>query len=153
MSRLDLHIPPVVVALVCAGAMLGVRAAWPSGVVGLPGRGRLAGGLVAAGVGVAVAGVVAFRRARTTVNPTRPDASSALVTGGVYRISRNPMYVGMALALAGVAVALAHPAALLGPAAFVAYLTRFQIHPEERALRAAFGDAFEAYERRVRRWL
>ena len=153
MSRLDLRVPPVVVALVCAGAMAGVRAAWPAGVVRVPGRLPLAVGLIVAGAAVAVAGVVAFRRARTTVNPTTPGAASALVTGGVYRLSRNPMYVGMALALAGAAVGLAPPAAALGPAAFVAYLTRFQIVPEERALRAAFGETFGAYARRVRRWL
>lgn len=153
MSRLDLKVPPVAVAIVCAAAMAGVRAAWPSAVLHVPGRAPLAGLLAVAGVAVAVAGVVAFRRARTTVNPTTPGLASALVSGGVYRLSRNPMYVGMLLVLAGGAVALAHPAAAVGPVAFAAYLTRFQIRPEERALRAAFGEAFDAYARRVRRWL
>jgi protein-S-isoprenylcysteine O-methyltransferase Ste14 len=68
-------------------------------------------------------------------------------------MSRNPMYVGLLLLLAGWALHLSHPLALLGLPAFVAYMNRFQIAPEERALRAKFGPAYEDYARAVRRWL
>lgn len=100
-----------------------------------------------------VAGVVAFRRAKTTVDPRTPEASSALVCSGIYRFSRNPMYVGFAFWLLAWAVFLGTGWGLLGVVVFVMYMNHFQIAPEERALRALFGDEFRAYERRVRRWL
>jgi protein-S-isoprenylcysteine O-methyltransferase Ste14 len=133
--------------------MWGVQTAWPGLGVALPGRWWLGGLVALAGGFVALAGVVDFRRARTTVDPTRPEAASALVTTGVYAQTRNPMYVGFVLALAGWGVALAHPVAALLVPGLAAYLHRFQILPEERALKAAFGDAFAAYAARVRRWV
>lgn len=116
---------------------------------------RLAGAMVpaAAGVAVALAGVASFRRASTTVNPTKPDSASSLVSSGVYRATRNPMYLGLLFVLAGWAVFLSSPAALIVATTFVAYLNRFQIAPEERALRSRFGAEFEAYRARVPRWI
>jgi len=105
------------------------------------------------GIGFALVGVLSFRRHRTTINPLHPEKTSRLVTGGVYRISRNPMYVGMALLLLAWAVYLESPAALLGPIAFIAYITRFQIIPEEILLAQHFAEEFSAYRQRVRRWL
>jgi len=149
---LECRIPPVVVGLVAAALMWGVRG-WPPAIpLAPPDRAAIAGVLALAGLGVDILGLLAFRRARTTVSPLRPDRSTALVTGGIYRFTRNPMYVGLALLLSAWAVQLASPWALLGPAAFVAYITRFQIVPEERLLRSQFGD-FAAYAARVRRWL
>lgn len=128
-----------------------------AGVVPWPGdlRGRLPVALLTAiaGVGVAAAGVLAFRRAQTTVNPMTPEASSALVAAGIYRLTRNPMYLGMALALAAWAIWLGSVAAAAMLPVFVAYLTRYQIIPEERALIALFGEPFQVYARRVRRWI
>ncbi|MCY1553776.1 Phospholipid methyltransferase [compost metagenome] len=106
-----------------------------------------------AGAFVALFGVASFRRAKTTVNPTTPGAASALVDSGIYRYSRNPMYLGLLLVLAGWGLWLAHALALLGLPAFVVYMNRFQIAPEERALTAVFGDAFAAYRQKVRRWI
>lgn len=116
---------------------------------------RLGAALAAVLLGAAFAGAGAwsFRRARTTVNPLQPDSASALVTSGVYRYTRNPMYVGFACLLLGWALYLAAPWALLGPLAFVLFMNRFQIAPEERALARLFGAGFEAYRARVRRWL
>lgn len=98
-------------------------------------------------------GVHAFRRARTTVNPTRPGSSTVLVVSGVYRFTRNPMYLGFLLMLLGAAAQLENAAAFIVWPAFVLYLNRFQIRPEEEALRALFGEAFIRYQSRVRRWL
>jgi protein-S-isoprenylcysteine O-methyltransferase Ste14 len=110
--------------------------------------------LVLVGLSFDLAGLLAFRASRTTVNPMRPERASALVTRGVYRITRNPMYVGMAFLLLAWGVYLAHwPALLLGPAAYVLYLNRFQIAPEERVLLGLFGEEYRAYMSRVRRWL
>jgi protein-S-isoprenylcysteine O-methyltransferase Ste14 len=107
----------------------------------------------AAGTLFALAGVVAFRQAHTTVDPRTPEASTSLVRSGVYRYSRNPMYVGFALWLLAWAVYLDSGWSLLGVAAFVIYMNRFQIAPEERALREQFGDEFRQYEQQVGRWL
>jgi protein-S-isoprenylcysteine O-methyltransferase Ste14 len=109
--------------------------------------------LAAAGLAVAVAGVMAFRRQRTTVDPRFPERASALVADGVYRWTRNPMYVGFVGVALGAAAALGSPLALVGPALLAAYLDRVQIPAEERALRARFGAAFDAYARTVGRWL
>ena len=108
--------------------------------------------LAVAGFAIAIAGVVAFRRVRTTVDPFDPEKTTALVTVGVYRLSRNPMYLGMALLLAGWAIHLGSLWSVLGVPAFMLYITRFQILTEERVLHEKFDDAFTAYARRTRRW-
>lgn len=153
MATLALKIPPPVVALSCAAAMYALAAVTPA--YALAPRWTLTASLVLAviGIGFDLAGLIAFRRQRTTINPLHPEKSSALVCSGIYRISRNPMYVGMALLLLAWAVYLQSPVALLGLAGFIAYITRFQIIPEEQVLAQRFGVAFEDYRRRVRRWL
>ena len=153
MPSRELKIPPPAVALV-----VGLSMWWVTryGVLeGVPLAWRIGAALVVAAVGAAfdVAGILAFRRAKTTVNPMKPEKSAALVVSGVYRITRNPMYVGMVFILLAWAVYLASPWALFGPLAFAAYITRFQIKPEERVLAARFGDEFAGYQARVRRWL
>jgi protein-S-isoprenylcysteine O-methyltransferase Ste14 len=112
----------------------------------------LAGALAVVGVSFDILGLLTFFRSRTTVNPLRPAKASVLVTGGIYRITRNPMYVGLAFVLTGWAVWLGSLWPFLGPVLFVAYITRFQIAPEERILRGKFSE-FDAYATRVRRWL
>jgi protein-S-isoprenylcysteine O-methyltransferase Ste14 len=81
------------------------------------------------------------------------DGNSRVVTGGIYRITRNPMYVGLTGLLTMLAVHLAVPLALIGPLGFAFYIHYFQILPEERVLRAKFGPEYEEYCRRMRRWL
>ena len=153
MSHLALKIPPALVLAVCATAatLLGHGLPWAN--LPFPGHRWLALATVGIGIVVAMAGVWAFHRARTTVNPLAPQRARAMVTGGIYRVSRNPMYLGMALALAGVALWWASVPALMLVPAFGRYLVRFQIGPEEQALRARFGAALEAYAARARRWV
>lgn len=153
MQWLELKIPPLLVWLVIAGAMLGVAHSAPGLSFALAGSSAIAMALVALGGTVAIAGVIAFRDKRTTINPLTPSASSSVVSGGVYRVSRNPMYLGFLLALAGWAVYLSNAGAALLLPAFVAYMTQYQIKPEERALLAKFGSEFAQYASRVRRWL
>ena len=152
-SIIELRVPPVAVALFAALLMaLLARSAtglhWPTFV-------RFSGALFlfATGITCAVAGVREFRRASTTVNPLTPAAASAMVRSGIYRHTRNPMYLGLLLALAGWAVWLASFAAVVVLPAFVLYMNRLQIEPEERALASLFGEDFEDYRRSVRRWL
>jgi protein-S-isoprenylcysteine O-methyltransferase Ste14 len=152
-AALELKIPPVVLWLLTGLVIWGVARAGPALHVPLPGR-RVAAALLAlAGVAIGVAGVAAFRLSRTTVDPRRPDAATSLVTGGPYRWSRNPMYLGLLLMLAGWALYLSSPLALVLLPAFVAYMNRFQIEPEERAMRLKYGRDYEAYTRSVRRWI
>ncbi|MGB5255934.1 MAG: isoprenylcysteine carboxylmethyltransferase family protein, partial [Woeseiaceae bacterium] len=108
---------------------------------------------VVAGLGIGVAGIVAFRAARTTFDPRYPDRASSVVRTGVYRHTRNPMYVGLLLSLLGWATYLANPLSLIGLPAFVLYMNRFQIQPEERALKEGFGEEYRAYLNDVRRWI
>lgn len=93
-----------------------------------------------------------FRNAGTTVNPVRPEQSSVLITSGLYRYSRNPMYLGYALALLGWVVCQGKLLGLFAVAFFIGYITRFQILPEERQLSARFPAEYAAYKRAVRRW-
>ena len=109
--------------------------------------------LAALGGAVALAGTLEFRRAHTTVNPLAPRRASTLVTRGIYRVTRNPMYLGMLGVLAGWAVWLGNIAAWLGLPLSMALLTVLQIRPEERILAERFGAEFERYAARVRRWL
>ena len=114
----------------------------------------LAGGTVALlGGGVSLAGAIGFRRAKTTVNPHRPENTSALVTTGIYRFTRNPMYVGVLLVLVGWAVYLSVPWTFAGPLAFFLYIDRFQIAPEERVLSSMFAEEYADYKATVRRWV
>jgi len=153
MQWLELRIPPLAVWLVFAGAMSGVAYFAPGLSFTLSGSYAIALALAALGGAVAIAGVMAFRDKRTTVNPLTPSASSSVVSSSVYRVSRNPMYLGFLLALAGWAVYLSNAGAALLLPAFVAYLTQYQIKPEEHALLAKFGSEFAQYMSRVRRWL
>lgn len=153
MAALDLKVPPVVVVLAAGAAMTALAWGVPGAAVAVPARYAIGAALAAAGSAVCAAGVSAFRRARTTVNPMTPGAAAALVDTGVYAHTRNPMYLGFAVLLGGWAVALANAASLGVLPLFVLYLDRFQVGPEERALAARFGPAFASYAARVRRWL
>jgi protein-S-isoprenylcysteine O-methyltransferase Ste14 len=153
MRALELKIPPPVVALLVGAAMWFAAAERVS--LELPFRVRLVAFVVIAlaGGAIALAGDLAFRRARTTINPFKPENSTALVTSGIYRTTRNPMYVGLTLVLVGWDVFLCSAWALPGPVVFVLYITRFQIIPEERVLSGKFGAAYAQYTARVKRWL
>ena len=153
MRWLELRVPPLLVWVVFAGSMLGVARVVPTLTFMLPGAFACALAFAVLGAAAALAGVVALRRARTTVNPMTPSAAGSVVSGGIYRLTRNPMYLGFLVALAGWAAHLSNAAAALLLPAFFAYMTRFQIMPEERALAAKFGPQFTQYMSRVRRWV
>lgn len=150
---LEHKVPPPLVALLCAGAMWYLSTLTPSLALPQLARELTAVALGAAGLLVMLAGVVSFHLAKTTVNPLKPESASALVTSGVFRYTRNPMYLGMLVLLLAWTAYLSAPATLVGPVAFWLYIGRFQIRPEERALTALFGNSFTAYTAQVRRWL
>lgn len=153
MAAFELRMPPVPLAFIFGILMWLVAWFTPQGRIVLPWATGLAVVLGVAGAVLAGGGVAAFRSARTTTNPLRPDAVRTIVTSGVYRLSRNPMYAGLLLCLAGWAMQLSHPLPLVFLPLFVAYLNRFQIIPEERVLEARFDGAYRDYRKAVRRWL
>jgi protein-S-isoprenylcysteine O-methyltransferase Ste14 len=153
MQALELRIPPPVVVVLTAGTMWGISLVGP--LLELPALVRIVTAVAISLVGVclSLAGVIAFRRARTTVNPMKPQTTSSLVCSGIYRVTRNPMYLGLVFVLVAWAVLLSSAWALLGPMAFALYMNRFQIAPEERVLSSMFGASYSDYISRVRRWL
>jgi protein-S-isoprenylcysteine O-methyltransferase Ste14 len=153
MTNLELKIPPDLVWLAVAGLMwMTSRLASGFGPAEWL-RQPLALLLIAFGTFLIVASRLALNRAETTWHPSEPERTTTLVTSGVYRFSRNPTYLGMEIVLLSWAAVLASPAAALVSALFVAYITRFQIRPEESTLAAFLGSAYSDYSMRVRRWV
>ena len=111
--------------------------------------------IVFGGMGCAIGAtsVLQFLLAKTTLNPFQLETASQLVTGGIYRLSRNPMYLSLVFILLAWMVYLGSLSALFGVGLFIWYVTKFQIKPEEEGLKHLFGDAFIAYCQRTRRWL
>jgi protein-S-isoprenylcysteine O-methyltransferase Ste14 len=101
--------------------------------------------LIALGLGLDLYSVLIFIRSRTTVNPMQPDRASRLVVSGAYRMSRNPMYLGMVLSLSGWVWLLGNPIGLFAVWLFAYVLVIVQIGPEEIALRDRFGESYVAY--------
>ena len=153
MQWLELRLPPVALVIILAGTMWLLVAVNPALAIALPAAFAVATVCALAGTAVALLGVYAFKQARTTVDPRNPDKAETLVVAGIYRLSRNPMYLGFLLVLSGWAVFLAHALAALLLPLFILYMNRFQIQPEEQALTLRFGPAFRAYCQSVRRWL
>lgn len=153
MKGLEMKIPPALLMAALALLMWLTPAIAPSLSFSHPWQSAVMWLFAIPGMLVTIAGFTAFRREGTTVDPTRPELASSLVVTGVYRFSRNPMYLGFLLVLTGWAIHIANLLAFAALPVFVAYLTRFQIIPEERALLTRFGDAYRAYLGSVRRWL
>ena len=147
------RIPPGLVFL-AAGLLIWCIARFaPAARIVMPGSRAVA--IVLGGIGIALVllGIAAFVRARTTADPLHPEKASTLVMTGIYRYTRNPMYLGFALLLLAFVVRLSAWPGVIVVFLFVAYMNRFQIRPEEQALEARFGDAARDYLRRVRRWV
>lgn len=94
-----------------------------------------------------------FVRSQTTANPMKPERSSKIVTSGLYRFSRNPMYVGLLTVLLGYAIWLGGITPFLMLPLFMLLITKQQIIPEEEILEKKFGQEYLDYKARVRRWL
>ncbi|MFQ1919294.1 methyltransferase family protein [Aeromonas veronii] len=148
MVNLELRLPPPLIFLLCTGAMWWLRGESQPGIWAM----ALMAMLVVAGAIMGFGALQRFRHHQTTVSPTKPQHTSRLVTCGVYRVSRNPMYLGLLCWLVAWGCYLGGSWVWVGPIVLVAWLTRFQIMPEERLLRARFGDEYVAYCQRVRRW-
>ncbi|PSB27168.1 methyltransferase family protein [Stenomitos frigidus] len=152
MSGLETKIPPPLVAVLFGLGMWALATVFP--VVASSSVRIVSAAVVAIAAAVfALSGIVSFRQAKTTINPVNPEKASSLVCSGIYGVSRNPMYVGLALLLVAWAVYLSSLWSLVGVFGFILYVNRFQITPEERTLTTLFGDQFLSYQAKVRRWL
>lgn len=105
------------------------------------------------GLAVMLIAILTFRRLQTTINPLKPKQATKLATNGVFKLTRNPMYLAMLIILIAFSVATGALAGLLLVPGFMLYITYFQILPEERAMAELFPDQFTRYCERVRRWL
>lgn len=152
-ENLELKVPPVVQVAIIAGLMWALAIILPPLNFTFSTLLLVALALASTGVAFVLLGVLAFRSVGTTVDPRVPEQSASLVVRGVYRISRNPMYVGFMLMLIGWAVFLGNVAGFLLLPVFVIYMNRFQIVPEERYMREKFGEEYRHYEEEVRRWV
>ena len=152
-SAMELRVPPLLVTFLFAAAMAGIDRLLPHARYVMA-YDEVAAALAAlAGLTLCGLGVREFRRARTTVHPLKPGTTSSLVSSGIYGVSRNPMYLGFLLLLAGWALFLDNAAAWAGPIALVLTLNRLQIGPEERMMEQLFGETYRSYKARVRRWI
>ena len=153
MPHLELKVPPLIVVAIAALLMWAVARVTPRLTLSYQGRVLVVTALLVSGIAIVIMGVLAFRKASTTVDPRLPENASHIVSSGIYRFTRNPMYLGMLVVLLAWAVNLSNVGTLVVPVLFALYITRWQIVPEERALAEKFGAEYEAYCKAVRRWL
>jgi protein-S-isoprenylcysteine O-methyltransferase Ste14 len=152
-NALELKVPPLALVFLFGALMWWLASAYSVFTIALPWRSAVALIFCTLGFAIVLVGVLAFRRAKTTVNPLTPEATTTMVSSGIYRFTRNPMYLGFFFVLAGWAIYLSNLLAFALLPLFVWYMNRFQIVPEERALCAKFSHVFTAYKCSVRRWL
>jgi len=153
MKALELKVPPVAQFLAFMAVMWLFAKYLPALSFEIPARRILVVLFFCLGGIVAVPAVAAFRSSGTTVDPRDPEKASRLVVRGIYRYSRNPMYLGLLLLLLAWAVYLSNPLGFAALPLFVLCMNRLQIRPEEAAMEAQFGDEYRDYRRSVRRWI
>ena len=152
MKNLELKIPPGVVFIVCVGIIWTIDNLLPS-PFDISVSSWIIRTILALGVLTGVAGVIQFAVRTTSVNSHKPERASFLITSGVYRLSRNPMYLSMLFILVAAVLKFGHPLGVISLPLYVWYMNRFQIIPEEKVMEEKFGDAYRNYKESVRRWI
>lgn len=144
-------IPPPIITLICG---LGIYFSRPL----FPKYSYISIDIIAAlflllGITTLITAVLSFKRQSTTVNPLQPEKASSLVVSGIFKYSRNPMYLGMLLILISMTIKFNFIDGILIIFVFVAFITKFQIIPEEIVLEKLFGEEFIRYKKKTRRWI
>ncbi len=150
---MSVRIPPIVQVLVCGALGWGLALCFPGLRFGGSWGIMFALVLFIAGVTLLALALASFFQAKTTANPIDVSRAETLVTSGLFRLSRNPMYLGMLLILIGGVFWIGNWSAFLAPAIFFWAMTELQVKPEERALKDKFGDAYTGYCKSTRRWI
>ncbi len=150
---MKLIVPPPAQGLICAVAMYFVEQSLGPSTTTISGQRGIALTLGGAGLLIDLLAIAAFINQRTTISPFHPSQTKKLVISGLYRFSRNPMYLGLLLILLGWGLWLGHPLNIALIALWIGYITHFQIKPEEAVLREKFGGEYDTYRQQVRRWI
>lgn len=153
MQFLQHKIPPPLVAVICAFFSWFLASGTEPNSVSFALKIVLSMLLVCVGAFIGISGFITFKKAKTTVSPLTPNKASSLVVKGVFKYTRNPMYLCLVLVLMGFSVYLEDLIALVGVGVFIVYMNEFQIKPEEKALTKLFGEEYLEYMARVRRWI
>ncbi len=147
-----MKVPPALVMMIFGGLMYLLDKYLPVGEFEFFGKRVLVMLLFGLGILVILISVIQFFITKTTVDPLNPKKTSNLVTNGVYKFTRNPMYLGMLLFLLAFGLKLGNAFNTLIAAGFVSYMNRFQIKPEEKVLKETFGKEYNIYRKLTRRW-
>lgn len=148
-------IPPPLVLLICGILMWLAARVWPSADFAFRYNAIVFWIVLLAGFSLMTGGVIRIIKHKTIVRPERRSLpkATALVTTGVFRYTRNPIYLGAAIMLIAWTIYLENWLSALGIALFVAFITRYQIRAEEEALEKIFGEQYVRYKKKVRRWV
>ena len=152
-EKLELKIPPAIVFLICSVLLWGVSVLLPIFNFTLFVQIPLMILFLISGVALVLIAGFKFGQSQTSVNPIQPEKASALVTTGIYRFTRNPMYLGAVFILIAQVFWASNYLACSAVVLFIVYISRFQIQPEERILAQKFGVDYLTYQQKVRRWL
>ena len=153
MKALKLKIPPIAQFVAVALGMWLIAKFAPALSIDVPARRVLVVLFTGLAGLIAIPAVTTFLAVGTTVDPRRPEEAFRLVTKGAYQYSRNPMYLGLLCLLIAWAVHLSNVAGFVALPLFVASMNYLQIHPEEQAMEAQFGEKYRDYRKSVRRWI
>ena len=149
---MELKLPPAIVFLLFGFIMYLLSEFLPFGYFDFFGRLLLSKILLGLAILIGIIALIQFFKAKTTIDPTEPVKTSILVNSGVYKFTRNPMYLALLISLLALGVVLGNAFNTLIAAAFVGYMNRFQIIPEERILLNKFGRSYKEYCTLTRRW-
>ena len=144
-------IPPPVITLI--GALLIYYSSSFFPYLTLPAFNALPILSLVSGIAVIVSAIKSFKDYKTTINPLKPETASSLVMNGVFKYTRNPMYLGLLLILIYLSLIFNVVGGCLVSLGFIIYITKFQIIPEEVAMEKLFGNQFLEYKQQVRRWI
>ena len=149
---MSLKLPPAIMFLIFSGFMFLLAKYLPVGYFDFFGRYLLIKAFVLFAILIAFVALIQFYKARTTIDPSKPTKTTVLITSGVYNYSRNPMYLALLLLLLAWGLWLGNAFNTVLAAGFVAFMNKYQIIPEEKALRKQFGKPYDKYCKFVRRW-
>jgi protein-S-isoprenylcysteine O-methyltransferase Ste14 len=144
-------IPPPIITLICGLGIYFSRPLFPKyNYISID---IIAASFLLLGIIILITSVLSFKRRSTTVSPLQPENASYLVVSGIFKYSRNPMYLGMLLILISMTIKFNFVGGILIIFAFITFITKFQIIPEETALEKLFGKEFTRYKKKTKRWI